>query len=161
MPDFNNFIGHGIDIVCHSAKGTTWGSHKYIAKKIVNGKVRYIYKSVKSAVDKTQEASGRAVKSTKEVSESEAKINDLEKKISGIEMARDEYSKKAAEVLEEMKNSRSANPRTKTSLMARYKSLTTNIKSMDYQKNNLLQEKAALEKEVRDVKRYNRYMSNK
>lgn len=58
----------------HSAKGTTWGNHKYTAKKIVNGKVRYVYtnvskaKNVKSGIDKLSE------KIKKEKKERNAKI---------------------------------------------------------------------------------------
>lgn len=42
VPDFREYKGRGNELL-HSAKGTTWGKHKYISKKFVNGNVRYIY----------------------------------------------------------------------------------------------------------------------
>lgn len=42
-PDFRDYKNSGNELM-HSAKGTTWGKHKYVAKKIINGKTRYIYR---------------------------------------------------------------------------------------------------------------------
>lgn len=41
-PDFRQFYGAG-QFIAHSAKGTTWGNHKYTSKREINGKMRYFY----------------------------------------------------------------------------------------------------------------------
>lgn len=40
-PDFRDFKSR--NYLAHSAKGSTWGSHKYTSKKDIGGKVRYFY----------------------------------------------------------------------------------------------------------------------
>lgn len=45
-PDFRDYKNSGNELM-HSAKGTTWGKHKYIEKKVVGGRTRYIYATKK------------------------------------------------------------------------------------------------------------------
>lgn len=52
VPDFREYKGRGNELL-HSAKGTTWGKHKYVSKKVVGGVTRYIYPSVVRNARKT------------------------------------------------------------------------------------------------------------
>lgn len=175
MPNFNDFVGKGMDIICHSAKGTTWGSHKYVAKKIINGKVRYIYGSVKNVAENTKEAAKQAANAATTIADNNKKVSEIEEKISSIkleivdiDMTRKQYSKKASELLEKIKETRSGvmqNDREAmkehSNLLNRYNALVKDIKSMDSSKNKKLQELANLNKEKRNIKSHNRFIFNK
>lgn len=76
-PDFRDYKNSGNELM-HSAKGTTWGKHKYVAKKIVNGKVRYVYRTLKNAASLATRATSAAgiVEADKKKREATTKLND-------------------------------------------------------------------------------------
>lgn len=87
-PDFRDYRNHGEELM-HSAKGTTWGKHKYVAKKIINGKVRYIY-AIKDAALGSKHLTKHAIKNAKE-----KKISELWDTYTKYQNKWAEYDKKA------------------------------------------------------------------
>lgn len=56
-----------MDVIMHSAKGTTWGKHRYIRKEVgKNGKWRYIYPSKKLSKHQ-QDSINRAISGSAKV----------------------------------------------------------------------------------------------
>lgn len=60
-PDFRDFQGKGLQMLAHSAKGTTWKDHKYIKKE----GDRYIY-APKGGSGRRREGVGELSKANKE-----------------------------------------------------------------------------------------------
>ena len=72
-PDFRDFQGKGLQMLAHSAKGTTWKNHKYIKKE----GDRYIYE----ATSKMTSAAKNVGKMAKEKQEHDDRVNELKDKL--------------------------------------------------------------------------------